>query len=496
MLRHKFRPTPLSCLLLFCLVALSAGSAHSTGESPDYEDLRAIIEENRVLSIAELLSFLPPDYLSFYTLMHKSRGLQGASFQNPRAIIYGRQGKMVIAFNGDASQEGFHRLEVMQFRDETSEFEFRAIVFPDPSKNQSEIEFSERNPMKCSECHRSRLRPNWESYAEWPGAYGSDDDFLSLETPSAKLEYDKLMRFVETQSGHPRYRHLRNLKDGYKREDKILSRTRNRHNIQLNQRLGALNLKRVARFVVNSPDYPSYRYAVFSSIWCPPGRRDKYLPFPSKAPHFDSETGAFQFEPGFRQLFESRGIDTDDLFMNFERSGYSSFRTPAVPRRILTREILALDSDLSPYFHVVVWSDEYSYGYGFEFDYAEPKNMEKGTYYAPKSFCRKMRATSKIALAQLPRDRLPSQELYEKKVPRLLKKCMICHTGKQPLSGIPIPFHNDALLSKRFQADNAYLIERIKNRLSKRGRGQMPPSGSTMEDQDHLLGYLEALLGG
>ena len=70
---------------------------------------------------------------------------------------------------------------------------------------------------------------------------------------------------------------------------------------------------------------------------------------------------------------------------------------------------------------------------------------------------------------------------------------MICHSGKESLSGVPMPFEDEALLGQRLRAGTSGLMDRIQARVFNDGPGVMPPSGAAKEDRAELMSYLKGL---
>lgn len=98
---------------------------------------------------------------------------------------------MVITFNGDYSQAGYERLELMCFNESNKTFEFRDIAFPGEAKSPEELEdipthlrtkpfvispVNGHPNRDCKMCHMTPARPNWQPYDLWPGICGADGD--------------------------------------------------------------------------------------------------------------------------------------------------------------------------------------------------------------------------------------------------------------------------------------------------------------------------------
>lgn len=191
----------IGLLILFCLL-----SKHGYAGQFNYEDLVALIKKNNFTQIELVLAALPEELRSNYTLVYASRSLQGSNYDNPRTILFGRDAKLIVTFNGHPGQRNFDELEVLQFREHTKEFELRSIAFKD------KVIFSEKNPEACLSCHGNSPRPIWASYEyivdgtnQWPGFYGSSHD-----TPQKNaIEMAAFQRFKENAKTHSRYRHLK-----------------------------------------------------------------------------------------------------------------------------------------------------------------------------------------------------------------------------------------------------------------------------------------------
>ncbi|MEO0336650.1 MAG: hypothetical protein AAF202_09650, partial [Pseudomonadota bacterium] len=256
--------------LLACGLTSKASYYDFTDETDlDYEKFVDLVEYQSLNSIEDTLGALKeayPLYFQHYILMYKSRSLQDGSPMSPRAILFDRSSKFVFSFNGDPSQRGYSRIEIMQFRDETARFEFREVIFEE-GKPPS---FSEANPRKCMVCHQSSQRvspdprPNWEPYNTWPGAYGSLSGDLDVGNhdrsemkkrgahPSvvvdAELEQERSDRFFEeVQPEHPRYKYL-----SAESFDEHMT-------TKFTQFTGNLNARRITRLIVDEmPDVYSY----------------------------------------------------------------------------------------------------------------------------------------------------------------------------------------------------------------------------------------------
>ncbi len=181
-------------------------SSYQSKKDFGFAELKQLIEGKQISSIEDLLPHLPESLRSNFTLMAESESAQGATPDNPRVILFGNDARTVLAFNGDPSQAGHNKLEVIEFKDDTREFEFRSITFPDSKSHNKNVEFSEKNPKACLGCHGGEdPRPNWARYPKWKTAnsrpYGHFDDNLTSD-------HDEFIKFLAKKDESPIYRHL------------------------------------------------------------------------------------------------------------------------------------------------------------------------------------------------------------------------------------------------------------------------------------------------
>lgn len=250
-----------------------------TFRKPDFhgpsslDELQQFIKDRKIKTISSLLSQLPQDFKNKYVMMYESKSLQGATDTHPRIIMFGGTGNLIIAFNSDPSQ-----LEAIEF--DWHSFKYKFQEFDVNSKTPSAI-----NPKICTSCHLksgtspNEMRPNWNPYDFWPGAYGSNDDRLKKEkngfkgiTPwdlrfprdpgQEEAAFDDFMR--QDHSGTP-YEHLprygyyankvpsdKNLKAYYS----------SRPNLMLTRLVYFQNAFRIADIIRNSPQYEKYKFLI------------------------------------------------------------------------------------------------------------------------------------------------------------------------------------------------------------------------------------------
>lgn len=236
-------------------------SEKAAKQDPSFEDVVKIIKTKKPQTIADFLKNLKetyPKYFENYALMYKSRSPQGASFQNPRAIVYGASARLLMAFNGHKEQTGGATVEIIEYS-RTKGFLFREIGFVNEgykgeeigrdefnlSLSNKDIMVTKANPTKCVMCHDIKNpRPIWESYFFWPGAYGSEDDNVFRAKNSLAREFfnvgidiekEALINFIGGNKQKDRYALLGNHIDSVFDYEKssISGLTHNRPNLVL-----------------------------------------------------------------------------------------------------------------------------------------------------------------------------------------------------------------------------------------------------------------------
>lgn len=284
----------------------------SPGHTLVYEDLVDLIREEGITSLEQVLPKLPDEFLYSYTLVYHSRSLHGASYDFPRAILFGNNAKLIITFNGKEDHGRYNDLEIMQFRDDERAFELRSITF------DNGVVFSEKNPVSCLGCHGTSPRPIWSSYeysedegvTHWPGFYGSIHDAPRLVTEEEK----GFRSFRERAAEHPRYRHLRLRHRGSRWYP--FGAGPYRHKFRPNNRLGnllaRLNARRLAHHLRRGAFFEAY--PSLSMLWvlrCPEASTATFTRFVE-----DRFSGTY---PSFVEARDSAGDSPERFGFMFEK---------------------------------------------------------------------------------------------------------------------------------------------------------------------------------
>lgn len=176
-------------LVLLLQPALAADRPSTPGFSgTTIQEVKEFISREGITSLEEFLPRLSSIYRASFVLMRRSMSLQPTKDpQKPRAILYGKDGALIFAFNRASDS-----LEMMERA--PSEFRFERLDFvkgqPPTSQNN------------CQSCHQGH--PLWGQYSHWAGMYGGDQENI----PNGSPEQKDYLRFVGSAASDPVYKNL------------------------------------------------------------------------------------------------------------------------------------------------------------------------------------------------------------------------------------------------------------------------------------------------
>lgn len=235
----------------------------------NFERTVDLIKSCKIKSLDRLLPLLPTKYRSNYTLAYGTLAVQDASPDYPQVIMFGHDGKLLMAFNGHSSQRGYHNLEMIEFKDETKTFEFRDIEFPQNSSGN--VKFSKANPIKCLGCHGDRPRPLWDNWVLWSGKYGAEMNTLTAHE-------NKLYKQFEPYRLKGRYKYLLSSYLGPVRTPYGPGTMLDFSNIKLDDIINSLVPQKIAREIVNESRLNKFKYAILGSLSCSKTPVEDFLP--------------------------------------------------------------------------------------------------------------------------------------------------------------------------------------------------------------------------
>ncbi len=492
----------------------------------DYDSLVEKITAGGAKTLEQTLALIPSEFYANYVLMYRSRSLQDANPRYPRAIVFGRSARFIMAFNGDDRQKGYNNLEIIQFRDKTYRWEFREITFVEGQAPR----FSEPNPAKCLECHQNPSRqtvdprPNWEPYNFWPGAYASVDDKIK---PVLKPDYEKYINGDTTYLYGTLQKFLPQdlfLIDEQAAEQENLEKfeTRIKPNHQRYKHLGPfnsksplsftkstvmLNMQRVLRLVREELGdlFDVYKYSLLgigdavspqSSHALKFACGDLYMPTAVHAKHLGRAlemksipekkylrpTPSYGWRHGVAAgldiLLKPLGIITEDLSMDFKTDGRFSFDDRFTSPHSASTHLREAA--------MIVYADDAA----IQMDCKQLKEAAEKTL---TNFDNNGGVDQSLRQAQT------SQEMQPKRP--LISRCISCHVNFEDGGLAPsIPF-DDFTRLKPLLSENKYprgtLFQEILFRTSDHAplRVQMPPAGQVDRSQrDDFIVALEKLL--
>jgi hypothetical protein len=514
MLRRSLCQQVVASLIVFGSLGLMALSsqAHAAGYNvnPDYDDeisfeiLQDKIKSKNVSTLDGALAQLPNYYLENYVLMYRSRSLQQSTFEYPRAIVFGKSGKFILAFNGNPNHRGYNNLEMIQFREKTNRFEFREVTFAD---GKAPV-VSEANPAKCIVCHQSPnrtdvdMRPNWEPYNFWPGTYGSTDEELR---PVLRMNYEKYkagngplyqplnvfeeqdMFLIDEQAQEKAAleKFVTEIKP-YNRRYSFLPEYNIRNPLSLTKITVTLNFRRIVRLMREAlgPVFDIYKYAVAGIARSGDSNSEGYnhrcseLYFPDDTKRIQiaaleklrqvypldfakKKTYEFHVIPiakGIELVFEPFGVDTSDWSMDFKTEGRFSFDK---------------DRFTSPHDSGVHLFDALKLVEPEAVRLACPELKIKSEELLQK-YTDSGELTAALEKAEKVRSQNPPKPLID--------RCIKCHVNGDGVTIPHIPFDNFAELKPLLQQGKyprGTLLEEIRYRIGDHATSfeQMPPNG-------------------
>ncbi len=489
-----------------------------------YDVLVEKIKSTNAQTLEQTLALVPKEFYDNYVLIYRSRSLQDSSFLFPRAVVFGRSSKFIMAFNGHKKQKGNNNLEIIQFREKEFRWEFREITYVDGKAPA----FSEANPKKCLECHQSPKRvgvdprPNWEPYNFWPGVYASVDSRIE---PVLKKEYeeylsgkttlinDVIRRFLpqdiflvdeQAQEKQNLDKFFKTVQPTHERY-KFLGKFSVRSPLNFTKSTVILNMRRVARLVREDLGelFDTYKYTLLGlgdavnpssstllkfrchDLYMPASVWQKHVNFATKkrnipTSHYVRSEKSYHFEhpvaAGLDITLMPLGVLTDDLSMDFKSDGRFSFE----------------DRFTSPHNSATHFRDAAMLVYA-----GDP---------AIEMDCKQLRAASETALINFESDGRLDNTLLKSdvEVPAaqpLINRCISCHVNYEDGGQAPhIPF-DDFKKLKPLLSENKYrrgsLFDEIVFRTGDHVplKEQMPPAGLVDRSQrDQLVEALEKLL--
>ncbi|HXH32603.1 MAG TPA: hypothetical protein VNJ01_17530 [Bacteriovoracaceae bacterium] len=320
-----------------------------------YQALKQIAQSKSVTNQLEFLKAIPPDTLQTFTFSFESQSAQGAgvSREFPGVIRTSNDGKVMLRYTCDPSKPTYNKVEVMAFDDASKRFKLVSFDFSKasaPPKHRVQ-----ENPRSCLKCHNPGgenapvdPRPNWASYPNWKGLYGSEDDSFKTydgsENAALEKQKEDFLSFRLKQKNNPCYSSLpwpKNDPDllapysaDRKSEDVSL-----RPNLQITKTQCVLAANRLARKISEVPEYKYLKYSLaMRSLDCGQWKSGQISSIVPGVKLYDVEERmdlAPIADPRFKESYTTTyqvgkhlGLTDADWSLNFNSPDDPSFRCP------------------------------------------------------------------------------------------------------------------------------------------------------------------------
>jgi len=234
-----------------------------------------------VTSVEGLLARLPEAYRTYFVLQYDSNSNHLSDSAHPRVIFFGPDAKLLLAFSGLPTDPHFETIEMIEYNSRLATFDFFSIHFSENRSASVEI-----NPSDCKRCHGPDPKPNWEPYNLWPGAFGSLHDSILDKTS----EKDGFLTFLNNIPSSRRYQLLPqpfffDSEDALGNMNFFLVNAGVGPGSTLSLLLSALNLDRMAKKLVKTPEHSRYRPAITAALLGCSKEIEAFIPSDLRANH-------------------------------------------------------------------------------------------------------------------------------------------------------------------------------------------------------------------
>src|SRR5258708_4756422 len=136
---HKWAVSSIGAVAVISgwLLFAAPGFAKAKSELRHADQLADFVKANGIRSVEDFLENLPDRYKvadSGYVLIKNSESLQYSDPLNPRAILFGRDAKLIFTFNGTQSRPSWNTIEFIQADEKSGTSQPGKILF-NPDQN-------------------------------------------------------------------------------------------------------------------------------------------------------------------------------------------------------------------------------------------------------------------------------------------------------------------------------------------------------------------------
>jgi hypothetical protein len=186
----------------------------------DIQAIQSWLASNPVTNMDDLVSCLPREYRSNYTLIYDSKSPHGkcGGVTAPRIVFFNQEANSIISIPGnkpdippgtsDADRDKImhdcNDVEMFSYNEATASYTTGEVAFQPPGTPQT-AGVPTTNPQKCTACHTSDFHPKWDRYPSWPGTFGSNDDVLKAGSPEL-AKYQQYQAEIKKPGAAGRYK--------------------------------------------------------------------------------------------------------------------------------------------------------------------------------------------------------------------------------------------------------------------------------------------------
>lgn len=473
--------------------------------APTISDLE--LDRFRFGNYTEFIDYLlkeNPDFKFRNILLHHSASLQFASLEHPRVLLFG--GGMVYAFSEHPLNRE-PRVEILEVSREDYQIKMAEIVF------DAEGPKLQREPKACAACHGSPAKMLWDPYDFWPQAFAG-----AVGSPTKESEIAAYKDLFARRSSSPLLSRL-DLPAEFSLGQE--------GNTAFTQFVGQANLAGWAKRELGSPGFKAWRAPLLSILSvCQTSQAGPQLSIDAKWESLFKPEERAPIEGRLRQIhadaFEARAEFKkfqDDLLEEFlpnspffrhkvdhtrlenETADIARIRTVldlgGVDASNLTTSPFANAYFISNPAHVLLdfkmvlfelfpdWFEGLTKE-PLEFGLGKPTHFNlKCDELAARSF-----AESRPPLQPGPWS--PHGAYFARRP--VVNRCASCHTEGRDPDAPRIPFHDSLKLSAWLRDPAIQGAAKIRDRVTRTGRGAMPPRHPlTREEIESLNAFVSVL---
>lgn len=254
--------------LLAAMAAVSPARAEFS-----IDDYLARIQSESALDVDRAVELLPEEMKSFWVLVYKSRSRHsGANATEPRVLLSTPDSTFIVSVAGGPDQVNANAVEVVQFRTDTKQFEFREILLTPGGPRPYQV--STANPGMCHRCHGVPARPLWDGHDLVPGVYGGRRRDQIFRGTLEDRNFRSLLASNPAQK--PLFRHLRGLRSDVP-DTESYSPGASEQNTRFSANLARLTVEAFITHLRGNEGWRPYEAATKAAIWSCANLKD-YLP--------------------------------------------------------------------------------------------------------------------------------------------------------------------------------------------------------------------------